>query len=63
MKLSALLGNYDSETDRTSNGQTDRPGHREVSLPIIMFRKKNDGNGLTTLIMTFLRFFGSCYPI
>ena len=31
VKLPALLGNYDRQTDRHA---TDRPGHREVTLPL-----------------------------
>ena len=33
----ALLGNYDGQTDRPINRQADRPGHREVSLPIFIY--------------------------
>ena len=31
VKLPALLGNYDRQIDRHA---TDRPGHREVTLPL-----------------------------
>ena len=30
----ALLHKYDSQTDRPTNQHTDRPGNREVALPI-----------------------------
>ena len=41
LKISAALENYDRPTDQPTGGrQTNRPGHREVSLPI-----NKDGKG------------------
>ena len=44
MKLPTPLGNYDRQTGQPqqTNQPTDRPGHREVSLPITEGRPENN---------------------
>ena len=42
VKLPALLGNFDRQTNQPTKRQTHRPGHREVSLQKILIKYNLD---------------------